>query len=213
MTNFNIATFNGNINNQSVQLINARELYSVLQVKRDFSNWIKDRINDFGFIENEDFIRSPNLASGKNQGLSVFFGGNNKIDYHITLDMAKELCMLERSELGRKARRHFIEKEKQALALAAQNAQLLAKIPPFLLTNPDHTTAIIARAQQAFFTLHPECRELQRYRDLGLTNAEIGKLLGFSRDAVRHRLTKMFALGMATRKNNNQHTVSLGGVL
>lgn len=211
MNNLSIQAFTGSLQNQPVQLVNARELHEFLQISTRFDTWIQRRISEYNFAENLDFI-----GVIKFERAEAGFFGKREIeikDYHITLDMAKELCMLERSELGRKARRHFIEKEKQALALAAQNAQLLAKIPPFLLTNPDHTTAIIARAQQAFFTLHPECRELQRYRDLGLTNAEIGKLLGFSRDAVRHRLTKMFALGMATRKNNNQHTVSLGGVL
>lgn len=211
MNNLSIQAFTGSLQNQPVQLVNARELHEFLQISTRFDTWIQRRISEYNFAENLDFI-----GVIKFERAEAGFFGKREIeikDYHITLDMAKELCMLERSELGRKARRHFIEKEKQALALAAQNAQLLAKIPPFLLTNPDHTTAIIARAQQAFFTLHPECRELQRYRDLGLTNGEIGKLLGLSRDAVHRRITKMIQLGILTRKSHNQHTVSLGGVL
>lgn len=120
MTNFNIKTFTGSLQNQTVQLINARDLHSLLKVKRDFSTWIKDRISDYGFILNEDF--SPVL--GKSEG---FFGRPGK-DYHITLDMAKELCMLERSELGQQARRYFIQMEKAARQLAQQ--QLV--IPTFL---------------------------------------------------------------------------------
>ncbi|MDA3977921.1 antA/AntB antirepressor family protein [Gallibacterium sp. AGMB14963] len=120
MTHFNIKTFTGSLQNQTVQLINARDLHSLLKVKRDFSTWIKDRISDYGFILNEDF--SPVL--GKSEG---FFGRPSK-DYHITLDMAKELCMLERSELGQQARRYFIQMEKAARQLAQQ--QLV--IPTFL---------------------------------------------------------------------------------
>lgn len=129
MTNFNIKTFTGSLQNQTVQLVNARDLHHFLQVGRDFSNWIKSRISDYNFIENEDYTCSPNLASGENQGLSRFWGGHNRIDYHITLDMAKELCMLERSELGQQARRYFIQMEKAARRLAQQQ-QL--DIPTFL---------------------------------------------------------------------------------
>lgn len=140
---FPIQTFIGSIQNQPVQLINARQPHQALKVKRDFSTWIKDRINDYGFIENEDFF--PIL------GKSPKLFGRPSIEYHITLDMAKELCMLERSELGRQARRYFIEQEKQARLLAEQNATLLANIPPFLLNNPDHTSMMVAKAHQAFF--------------------------------------------------------------
>ncbi|MCK3654893.1 hypothetical protein A4G19_03655 [Pasteurellaceae bacterium Macca] len=183
MTNLPIQAFNGSIQNQSVQLINARDLYQFLQVKRDFSNWIKSRITDYNFTENEDYTCSPNLASEKNQGLTRFWGGQNKIDYHITLDMAKELCMLERSELGQQARRYFIQMEKEAVALATQNALL------------------VEQAQQAFLTAFPEYKAIIRYREMGLTNGEIGKLLDLSRKGLELRLAKLFQLGLLERKS------------
>ena len=105
-----IAVFSGAIAGATVQLCDARTLHAFLQVKRDFSNWIKARIRKFGFVQGEDFItisRSPDLASG-NRGASI--------DYHLTLDMAKELSMVENNEQGRAARRYFISCEKQALA-------------------------------------------------------------------------------------------------
>ena len=54
------------------QLVNARELYDALQVRRDFSNWIKNRIEKYGFIEGENFFKhenlsSPNLANSKSE--------------------------------------------------------------------------------------------------------------------------------------------------
>ncbi|MGX3067715.1 antA/AntB antirepressor family protein, partial [Ursidibacter arcticus] len=107
MTTFQITTFTGSLQNQPTQLINARELHERLQITTKFQDWIKRRISDYNFIENEDYTCFSNLRSSENKGFSGFWGGQNKIDYHITLDMAKELCMLERSELGRKARRHF----------------------------------------------------------------------------------------------------------
>ena len=114
MTNFSIKTFNGSIQNQSVQLINARELHDFLQSKQHFSDWIKKRISDYGFEENLDFIGVHKKMITE----AGFFGSRQKEvkEYHITLDMAKELCMLERSELGQQARRYFIRMEKEALA-------------------------------------------------------------------------------------------------
>ena len=69
-----------------------------MEVGKDFSNWIKARIIKFGFQENQDFIVVAN--SGENP-----FGGRPTIDYHISLDMAKELSMVENNEKGREARK------------------------------------------------------------------------------------------------------------
>lgn len=87
--------------------VNARELHQFLESKQEFANWIKNRIRDYGFIEDQDFVRLTNLSSeGK--------GGQNKVDYIISIDMAKELSMVERNERGKLARRYFIEMEKRA---------------------------------------------------------------------------------------------------
>lgn len=206
MKNLPIHTFTGQINNNLVELINAREVHELLQVKTRFDIWINRRLSETRFRKNLDFIERSNLS---NRG---FFKTETK-EYHLTLRMAEHLCLMENNEIGDRIRDLFIEREEQARnqipRLQAENTALkqqLGQIPPFLLSNPDHTTAIIKRAQQAFFTLHPECRELLRYREMGLTNAEIGKLIGLSRDAVRKRLTKLFNLGLANPKNGNQHS-------
>ncbi len=87
------------------QIVNARELHQFLDVGKEFANWIKDRINQYGFIENEDFEVFANF--GKNSK-----GGRPSKEYAISLDMAKELSMVERNEKGKRARRYFIECEK-----------------------------------------------------------------------------------------------------
>ena len=89
--------------------VSARELHEGLEVGRDFTTWVKGRISKYGFEENIDFT-IVNLAP-PNRGAS--WGGNNKLDYIITVDMAKELCMVENNELGRKFRKYFIEAEKK----------------------------------------------------------------------------------------------------
>lgn len=108
------------------QLINARDLHEYLQVGRDFSNWIKDRIEKYGFIEGEDFFKhneqtqkyfSPNLA--KNRGR-----GRPEIDYFLTLDMAKELAIVENNEAGREIRRYLIKVEKKFREIALSGGDL-----------------------------------------------------------------------------------------
>ncbi len=90
----------------NTQVVNARELHQFLMVGRDFSTWIKSRIEKYGFVENEDFEVFPNFGENPN-------GGRPTKEYAITLDMAKELAMVENNEQGRIARKYFIECEKR----------------------------------------------------------------------------------------------------
>jgi phage anti-repressor protein len=87
------------IDHHSVQTVDARTLHEFLEVGRDFSNWIKDRIDTYGFVEGQDFC-SLISASKDSEGR----GGHNRKDYALTLDMAKELAMVERTPKGKQAR-------------------------------------------------------------------------------------------------------------
>jgi phage anti-repressor protein len=83
------------------QTVNARDLHKFLEVGKDFSNWIKDRVEQLGFVENQDFVRvedlrSPNSANAKSRVQRI-------IEYHLTLDMAKHLAMIERTLKGHEA--------------------------------------------------------------------------------------------------------------
>lgn len=89
---------------QGQQLVSARELHEFLEVGRDFTTWIKARIEKYDFVENEDFTI---ISLAHQNG-----GAHNKLEYVIKLDMAKELSMVENNEKGRKARKYFIEVEK-----------------------------------------------------------------------------------------------------
>lgn len=100
-----IPVFNGDISNESILLCDARELHKYLGVGKTFAAWIKARIAEYGFIENQDYI-----AIFQNRKIGH---GRGKIDYHLTLDTAKELAMVERNDKGRQVRRYFINCEKQ----------------------------------------------------------------------------------------------------
>lgn len=117
----------GIIEHDGKQAVNARELHQKLGNKRQFANWIKQRIEQYGFVENQDyevfnkFVKNSNDA--ENQDYEVFkenlknsSGGRSRKEYALSLDMAKELCMIENNEQGRLFRKYFIEVEKAARA-------------------------------------------------------------------------------------------------
>ena len=103
-----IPVFNGTLANETTLLVNARDLHTFLGVGKRFASWITERIAEYGFVENQDYILvSPNREI-KGRG-----GDRRSKDYHLTLDTAKELAMVERNEKGRQIRRYFIECEKK----------------------------------------------------------------------------------------------------
>lgn len=106
------------------QAVNARELHAFLGVGRDFSTWIKNKIEKYDFVENKDYCKLyydsfgnrishlPQSGEQENKGLPVF-----KIEYVLTLNMAKELAMLENNDKGKEARKYFIKCEEEFRAM------------------------------------------------------------------------------------------------
>ncbi|WP_443965100.1 antA/AntB antirepressor family protein [Ruminococcus sp.] len=87
--------------------VSGRELHKALGVETPYTTWVK-RMCEYGFSENVDFATCfPNLES-ENQ-----HGGQNKIDHQLTIPMAKELCMLQRTDKGKEMRQYFIAVEAQ----------------------------------------------------------------------------------------------------
>ena len=84
------------------KVINARELHYFLESRRDFSTWIKDRIEKYGFIENQDYSTFTKIVERA-----------KRIEYALTIDTAKEIAMVEGNDKGKQARQYFIECEKK----------------------------------------------------------------------------------------------------
>lgn len=80
----------------------ARDLYDFLEVKTAYKDWFP-RMCEYGFTEGEDFCSF----------LSESTGGRPATDAQLTIDMAKEICMLQRNERGKQARQYFLQLERE----------------------------------------------------------------------------------------------------
>lgn len=98
------------------------ELHTVLEVKSNYRDWVKNRFSDCEAVENKDFQSfAKKLAKG----------GRPQVEHIIKLDTAKEMAMLERNEKGKQVRRYFIQVEKKY----KQNVKPLSAIDQIRLQN------------------------------------------------------------------------------
>jgi len=90
------------INGAEVNSVNSRHIYTYLEIGRHYADWIKSGIEKYDFKENEDLT------------LHKFVNGKTiQIDYLVTLDMAKELCMVSTTDKGKEVRKYFLDLERQ----------------------------------------------------------------------------------------------------
>jgi len=89
-------------NENGQQVVSARELHEFLEVKTDFTDWCK-RMFEYGFEEGRDFTSYLGESNG----------GRPSKEFALTIDCAKEISMLQRTDKGKEARLYFIECEKQ----------------------------------------------------------------------------------------------------
>ena len=115
-----------NMNDPERITVSARDLHEFLEVETRFNDWFH-RMCEYGFDENHDFRFYSKMSNTS--------GGRPAQDAQITIDMAKELCMLQRNEKGKQARQYFIQLEKdwnspekvmaRALQIANKKLQVL----------------------------------------------------------------------------------------
>ena len=101
MTNI-IKVTKSEIGNTELNSVNARDIHNYLQVKTRFNDWINRAITKYDFKENIDFYSFLSKTSGRPEK-----------EYIVTMDMAKELAMLENNPKGRETRKYFINCEKE----------------------------------------------------------------------------------------------------
>jgi anti-repressor protein len=113
----NIGTLIPITENTGKRAVNARDLHGFLESKQDFSTWIKARIDKYDFVENQDYQVFHNFMENSK-------GGRPLIEYALSIDMAKELSMVEGNEKGKEARRYFIACEKRLNSLSVPSYQI-----------------------------------------------------------------------------------------
>lgn len=152
--------------------VNARELHQFLEVGKVFGAWINERIEQYGFVENQDYIVFS--ENGKNSQ-----GGRPLKEYIISIDMAKELSMVERNEKGKLARLYFIEMEKKAKGYTQHaigskpNAKGIEKMK--------REKFIVNKVKEERFELICLIRQYMKRGDM----AQVAKELGYSPSSVQ----------------------------
>lgn len=124
-------------NNDGAQAVMGRDLHAFLEVGRDYTNWFKQMVG-YGFIEGQDF--TPDLAKST--------GGRPRIDHIISLDMAKEISMIQRTDKGKQARAYFLECERRAKQ-------------PAELSGPELMAKALVEAQATLEAANNKVRELE----------------------------------------------------
>ncbi|QDL54026.1 antA/AntB antirepressor family protein [Rhodoferax aquaticus] len=112
-----------NLDGNTVQTTNARNLYTKLGIQKDFSNWIKAQIGRAGLEENVDYITicssksEQEMASNEDtpKNASTFGGDQRTIEYHITLDACEHIALMSNTDKGKEIRKEYIAIRKQFL--------------------------------------------------------------------------------------------------
>lgn len=145
--------------------VSARDLHEGLEVGTKFATWFP-RMAEYGFAENVDYKTCyPNLGSENH-------GGQNMVDYNISVDMAKQICMIQRSEKGRQYREYFLALEKawntpervfaRALRMADQTINSLKDRCQFLGGQVLEQQRLIEELQPkaSYYDMILQCKEL-----------------------------------------------------
>lgn len=82
-----------------------RDLHVALKISTRYNDWIQ-RMVEYGFVEGLDYY---SILSNRVDGLA----GKPRSDHQLTIDMAKQICMIQRTEIGKKYREYFLEVERR----------------------------------------------------------------------------------------------------
>ena len=99
--------------NDGVQAVMGRDLHKFLGVSERYTQWFT-RMEEYGFTAGQDFIRETGKSTG----------GRPSVNHIISLDMAKEISMIQRTDKGKQARQYFIECERRAKQPTINGAEL-----------------------------------------------------------------------------------------
>jgi phage anti-repressor protein/phage antirepressor YoqD-like protein len=162
------------INGQTIPTVNARELHAKLEVKKDFSDWIKQQLEIF--TQGIDFAIFPPKRGE----------GTNRIEYALTLRCAEHIAMMSRTEKGRELRDYFIDCKRRIREQPALDLANPAHLRSALLTYTEKVIALEAKVEEQA----PKVAALKRIEagEKDLTFTQAAKVLGVKREPLIKRL-------------------------
>lgn len=162
--------------------VSARELHEKLNIETPFKKWI-DRMCEYGFEESKDFWTK----------MSESTGGRPFTEYELTIDMAKQICMIQRTPEGRECRQYFIDLEKawntpeqimaRALKMADRSIESLKERCRFLGGQVEEQQKVIEELQPkaTYYDLILQCPDLvsttEIAKDYGMSATRLNRLL------------------------------------
>lgn len=188
------------INEVETLTCDGRALHAFLESKQDYSTWIKNRIEKYGFVEGIDFLLHKIVEQNGR-------GGHNRIDHELSIDMAKQLAMVENNDKGAEVRRYFIKCERLAKEATAQPKSLpksngkdlnarQAAIGYRMLARmkdvyPPEMRAVFAAKSAAILTgepLEPMLPPIKDNRSAWLSPTDLGARIGVTRNMIGRAL-------------------------
>ncbi len=196
------------------QLVSARELHKGLEIGTEFTDWMP-RMIEYGFVENIDytsvwFSKLKNDFAEFNGNVRSMSARGYSIDYIISLDMAKHIAMIQRSELGMKFRNYFIKCEKKMVSQEQQMLELLGSIynggQEGVAASKQLTEIEVKKATTPLLaTIEEQKPIIDEYNDLmgsdGLTSLDdLAKMIGVGKNKMLSELRAIGILREDTKK-------------
>ena len=180
--------------------VDGRSLHEFLQIETPFKKWI-DRMLEYGFVEGVDFWTEDKNVRRADGAIMP----QKLTEYELTIDMAKEISMIQRNERGKQARLYFIECEKRLRALNAPSYQIADPIEraKAWIKEQEKVKALVAtnkQQEQIIGELKPKADYTDRIlQNKGLvTITQIAKAYGMSgtpMNELLHSLKVIYKLG------------------
>lgn len=171
------------------QLISARELFYALrgkETKTKFADWIKERLIKYQFVENMDYICFRNFTKADR------YGNKTTIEYYLTIDTSKELCMIENNDNGRKIRRYFIEVEKRYRKIVLEKPNNIYDFMRIALNQIEENEERLINVEHVIYQNNKEIENIKSKIDVIIQNnyclaSDIAEQIGvFSENNLPH---------------------------
>ena len=114
-TEISIGLFPEHLNGHQVLVADGREVHSFLESRQKFTTWIRRRIRQYDFAQGVDYLSFQSVNQVPHQGGTRLVVTET---FHVSLDMARELAMIERTAVGKRVRQYFIACERQLIERA-----------------------------------------------------------------------------------------------